>query len=420
MTPPKEKFSVPRGMRDFYPEDMAIRNHLFDSWRQASAHHGFEPYDAPVVETLDLLKRKSGEEIVHQIYAFKDKSGRDLALRPEMTPTLARMIAARQGALSFPIKWYTIAQCFRYERMTRGRKREHYQWNLDIIGEPSVSAEVEVIATAVQGLRLAGLQDGDYFVRYSSRRLLAELLDTLGIPPDLHAATFLALDKKDKTDDIGAQLVGESFTDAQWASVEKILNLESLDEAGELLPDDSESLAQLRQFTQSLSHYGLENIVRFDISVVRGLAYYTGIVFEAFDAKGEFRAIFGGGRYDDLLRDVGGKPETGVGLGFGDVVVCELLEALGRTGAGHTRVDVAVGYMSDAQRPAAMRIARELRNNPSAVDLALSSEKPKQFFSRVGGGHYKEAIYLGPDDVDSGKARMKDLETREEREISIP
>jgi histidyl-tRNA synthetase len=188
-------FQAPRGMRDFYPEDMAARNAVFDVWKNASSRHGFVPYDACVVEQLSLLKRTSGEEIVDQIYAFTDKSGRELALRPEMTPTLARMVAARQTALTMPLKWYTIAQCFRYERMSKGRKREHYQWNLDIIGEPSVAAEVDVLATAATALSSLGLSAADYRIHFNSRALLADLLSSAGIPPEQHASCLLALDK---------------------------------------------------------------------------------------------------------------------------------------------------------------------------------------------------------------------------------
>ena len=179
MASPSQKTAPPRGMRDFYPEEMRPRTALFDTWRQAACGSGFEEYDACVVESLPLLKRKAGEEIVDQIYAFEDKSGRELALRPEMTPTLARMVAAREGALRFPIKWFTIAQCFRYERTTRGRKREHYQWNLDIIGEPSIAAEAEVIATAVAAMSGLGLNRDHYRIRFSSRALLAELLSRI-------------------------------------------------------------------------------------------------------------------------------------------------------------------------------------------------------------------------------------------------
>ena len=186
----------PRGMRDFYPEDMVLRNRVFDAWRAAAVASGFEHYDACVVESLALLKRKAGEEVENQVYAFQDKSGRDIALRAEMTPTLARMVAQRQGSLQFPLKWFCIAQCFRYERMTKGRKREHYQLNLDVVGEEAVSGEAEVLAAAIDAMRRMGVPDGAYRVRLSSRALLAELLAASGIAEDRHASVFLALDKR--------------------------------------------------------------------------------------------------------------------------------------------------------------------------------------------------------------------------------
>jgi histidyl-tRNA synthetase len=408
-------------MRDFYPEDMVVRNRIFDSWRVAAERHGFRAYDAPVVEHLDLLKRKSGEEIINQIYAFKDKSGRELALRPEMTPSLARMIAARQGSLTFPVKWYTIAQCFRYERMTRGRKREHYQLNLDIVGEASVTAEVEIIATAVLSLSLLGLHADDYNVFFSSRTLLGDLLVSLDVPPNLHEATFLALDKRGKIseDELLAMLRDAGHTRQHCDAIFRLMDVDTLDQAAALLPDDTPSLNEVQAFSAAAEHYELSDILRFDISVVRGLTYYTGIVFEAYDPGKSSRAILGGGRYDDLLQNVGGKPQTGVGLGFGDVVVTDLLRELGREDKKAGLNDVALGYMEVAQRNLAMRLACKLRSQGANVDLALSTEKARQFFSRVAKQNYAKAAYLGPDDVTRGSVRIKDLQSREESEIPI-
>ncbi|MCE9615009.1 MAG: histidine--tRNA ligase [Lentisphaerae bacterium] len=414
-------FAAPRGMRDFYPEDMAFRNLLFDTWRRAADMHAFEPYDAPVVESLELLQRKAGEEIVHQIYAFQDKSGRDLALRPEMTPTLARMIAARQGSLAFPLKWYAIAQCFRYERMTRGRKREHFQWNLDIIGEPSLSAEVEVLATAVDALTRLGLGRADVRIHYSSRALLAALLTAFGIATDHHPATFLALDKRGKIsdEDIGALLHASGLNDSQCEAVWRLLRLETLEAALAILPPDSPVVADLSLFTRLLAEHEMADMMQFDISIVRGLAYYTGIVFEAFDARRQFRALFGGGRYDNLLASVGGRPTTGVGLGFGDVVIAELLMEWGRMPVDAMRGDLTIGYMQPEQRACATTLALALRRDGRQVDLALACEKPKHFFSRASRRPFRSAIYIGPDDVSRGHARLKDLETRAETEIPL-
>jgi histidyl-tRNA synthetase len=415
-------FSAPRGMRDFYPEDMVVRNRIFDAWRQSAELHGFVPYDACVVETLDLLKRKAGEEIVEQIYTFLDKSGRELALRPEMTPTLARMVAARQTALSFPIKWHTIAQCFRYERMTRGRKREHYQWNLDIVGEPAVSAEVEIIAAAVEALRRMGLTPADFKVHYNSRRLIGDLLVALGIPDPLHGGIFLVLDKRGKIDDenMRVMLVEKGLDAAAVASVFRLFEVHTLDQAGLLLPGSSASLDRLLEFQSLAVEYGLRAAIQFDIGVVRGLSYYTGIVFEAFDTARECRAIFGGGRYDNLLSDIGGKPETAVGLGFGDVVVADLLEARGKLpaltqGSG----GLAVSYMQPEQRAAAMALATARRRSGGPVDLALSPEKAKHFFARAAKAGCAHAIYLGPDDLAKGTLRIKDLAAFTQSEVSI-
>jgi histidyl-tRNA synthetase len=414
-------FSPPRGMRDFYPEDMALRNAIFEAWMAAARRFGFEHYDACVVESLDLLKRKGGEEIVDQIYTFKDKSDRDLALRAEMTPTLARMIVARQHELAFPIKWFTIAQCFRYERMTRGRKREHYQWNLDIVGEPSMMAEAEVIATAVQALRLLGLNTADVKVHVNSREVLAEILSKLGIPRDHHAATFLALDKRGKLPDeeIVALLKINGLDQAHIDPVFRILNLKTLDELAAMLGERTPALDRLLEFFELMKHYGAADMVEFDISVIRGLGYYTGIVFEGFDTAHSLRAIFGGGRYDNLLSDIGGKPATAVGLGFGDVVIAELLADKGILPHPSAQRDVAVAFMDDTQRLAALQITRILRESGINVDVGLHPEKPKNFFGRAGKGGFRRAILVGPDDLTRGTVRIKNLADRTETEMSL-
>jgi histidyl-tRNA synthetase len=422
VTQPSITLAPPRGMRDFYPADTARRDAIFAAWRAAARRFGFEPYDACVVESLDLLKRKAGEEIVDQIYTFRDKSGRDLALRPEMTPTLARMVAARRGALSFPLKWTTVAQCFRYERTTRGRKREHYQWNLDIIGEDSVAAELEVIAAAVDAMLALGLPRSAFRVHVSSRALLGDLLAELGIAPGHHAAVFLALDKLGKLDDaaIRAMLVDAGLDAAAVARVFTLLAVADLDDAAARFRRPPESLARLRTLFAWAGTAGIADCLVFDLRVVRGLAYYTGIVFEAFDRARALRALFGGGRYDNLLGEIGGTPLTGVGLGFGDVVIAELLDEEGVTFGADRAALLALGFMEEAQREAALRLAAALRSGGQAVELALRPEKAKAFFTRTGKGGYSEAVYLGPDDVTTGTARVKNLATRAEREISLP
>ena len=406
----KISFEPPRGMRDFYPADMAWRDRVFGAFRAAADAAGFEPYDACVVESYELLARKAGEEVGDQIYHFLDKSERHLALRAEMTPTLARMVAQRQKELSFPLKWTTVAQCFRYERTTKGRRREHYQWNIDIIGEESVMAEVEVIGAAVDALRRMGLSDGDFRVRVSSRRFLGELLAKSGIAPERHAQVFLALDKRGKMPDaeIAAMLRDGGLSEAETAAAFAVMDTKDFSGCPELV-----ELFRLAEVV------GFAGVLQFDISVIRGLSYYTGIVFECFDTAGEFRAIFGGGRYDNLLTAIGGEPATAVGLGFGDVVVTELLKSrLGENAATAPR-GTAVGFMFPEQREAALALAARLRRGGETVDLALKAQKPKKFFAHAADKGAAKAVFIGPDDVEHGTVRVKDLSTREECEMSL-
>ena len=406
----KISFEPPRGMRDFYPEDMVWRNKVFDAFRAAGEAAGFDPYDACVVESYELLARKAGEEVGEQIYHFQDKSERHLALRAEMTPTLARMVAQRQKELAFPLKWTTIAQCFRYERMTKGRKREHYQWNMDIIGEESVLAEVEVIGAACDALKRMGLSSADFKVHVSSRKFLGQLLEESGIAPEKHAQVFLALDKRGKMPDteIVAMLKDGGLDENEVKATFAIMETKSYEKCPELV-----ELFQLAEVA------GFADCLMFDIAVIRGLSYYTGVVFECFDTAGEFRAIFGGGRYDNLLTTIGGEPTSAVGLGFGDVVVTELLKSRLGADAAKAKKGVAVGFMFPEQRAAAVKLAAMLRAAGERVDLALKSQKPKKFFSHADSTGAAKAVFLGPDDVEKGVARMKNMETREETEVCL-
>ncbi|MFH1999401.1 MAG: histidine--tRNA ligase [Planctomycetota bacterium] len=403
-------YGPPRGMRDFYPEDMRKRNRLFDCWRSAALKHGFEEYDAPVVETEELLTRKSGEEIVHQIYNFQDKSGRALALRPEMTPSLARMVIARQSSLSFPLKWFSVPQCFRYERMTRGRKREHFQWNLDIIGEEGAIAEAEVLSTALTALISTGLTADDFKVRVGDRRLLEALFNSTGIPTNQFQAVCLALDKRGKiSDEAMAELLKDhGLSPESIDKAFKLVAIESMDEAEHLLKDPT-PLDNLRTVFALMGNYGLAEFLVFDLSIIRGLDYYTGTVFEAFDTQRKFRAIFGGGRYDNLLSSLGGQTVPCVGLGFGDVVVWELLEDLGLGNVDQSSCNVFIGYMSEEEQNLAMKAAGALRKAGRSVMLALKPQKPKKLFasaSKAGAGF---AMFIGPSEREQNSLVVKNL-----------
>ena len=415
------KFAPPRGMRDFYPEDMRKRNRLFDAWRSAALKYGFEEYDAPVVETEELLIRKSGEEIVNQIYSFEDKGGRRLALRPEMTPSLARMVVERQKEFVLPLKWFSMPQCFRYERMTKGRKREHYQWNVDIIGEEGLMAEAEVIGTAITALQTLGLTHEHFQVRLGSRAVLADLYESLELPADKFMAVCLVLDKMEKVPaEVSHQMMtDEGLNDAQIDSVLSLMAVKTIEDAEKLLGKSTENTAAVKELFSLMEIANMLEYVTFDISIIRGLSYYTGIVFEAFDTKRKFRAIFGGGRYDNLLSSLGGKQMPCVGLGFGDVVVQELLNDLAKLDDTTKGVDFAVGFMTPNERDFGMKIASILRRQGYQTTLSLTDERAKKFFNGADRRGARYAIYLGPDEAEQQVVNVKDLQQAEKQLIAL-
>lgn len=421
------KLQPPRGTRDFYPEDLRLRSWLFGHFRAVARSFGFEEVDAPVVEHAELFTRKAGEEIVEQLYHF-ELHGRHLALRPEMTPSIARLVMARAGSLRLPLRWFAITQNWRYERMTRGRRREHYQWNMDIWGEPEVSAEAELVAAVFALLDRLGLEAGDVKVRISSRALLEESLrrSVLRRRPEAFPALCVAIDKLAK---IGRDGVLELLTDAAGAirlsapDAERVvawLGLRDLETAAAGLPADSAAVLQLRQLFEWLDAYGLSDRVEFDTSIVRGLAYYTGVVFEAFDAGRSLRSICGGGRYDALLGSLGGPSIPAVGFGFGDVVILELLQELGRVPPLRRELDAVVFAFGDEQRRAAIRLAAALRAEGDAVELALAGGRLKRALADAARAGARRVYLVGPDEVAAGSALVRDLETGAQSVRALP
>src|SRR5512134_53822 len=342
------------GFRDFYPEDLALRTYIFATWRAVAARYGFEEYDGPPLEALELYTQKSGEEIVGQLYHFRDKGDREVALRPEMTPTLARMVGARAQALRKPIRWYAIPQVFRYERQQRGRLREHFQLNMDIIGEPSAAADAEVIAAAVDVLRACGFGPSEIRVRLSDRRVLAAALGRAGVAEGELEGVLVALDKLERMRDHALELLGRALGgDAGRAEAVAAV-------VSSLATDDlvgSPEAAPLRDCVARLDGMGLGAFVDVDFRIVRGLAYYTGIVFELFDAGRALRAICGGGRYDQLLRQVSGVDLPCVGFGMGDVVLAELLKDGAVERAAPPRLDVFLVAVSGDEERAVLGLA---------------------------------------------------------------
>ncbi|HEY2824406.1 MAG TPA: ATP phosphoribosyltransferase regulatory subunit, partial [Gemmatimonadales bacterium] len=325
------------GFRDFYPEDAVLRNRIFTAWRTVAGRYGFEEYDGPPLEPLELYTQKSGAEIVGQLYEFTDKGDRRVALRPEMTPTLARMVAARASALKKPIRWFSMPQLFRYERQQRGRLREHFQLNMDLIGEPGPLADAEIIAAATDVMRTLNLGPTQVRVRLSDRRVLSALLAAAGVPAEDLLATFVAVDRSERHKQ-PLELVEESLPHltrdraavaARVLEIAQIRGWPALDEALGKMDRGAEVAADLFACRDALGSMGLGEFLDLDLSIVRGLAYYTGVVFELFDAGRSLRAICGGGRYDGLLKALGGVDLPAVGFGMGDVVLGELVKGTG-------------------------------------------------------------------------------------------
>ena len=410
-----------RGTRDFYPEDMRLRNWLFDNFDDAALLHGFQEYDAPVLESEELYTRKQGEEITQQLYNFKDKGDRKVALRPEMTPSLARMVMSRAGALPMPIKWYSIPQCWRYERTQRGRGREHYQWNVDIWGTDEISADAELISVLVTFFRSVGLTEEDLVIKMSSRKVLEEVLGSLGLEGDIFAKTCIIVDKMDKlTADVVSEQLGDlGLEETAIQTIQSTLAIKDMNSLEETLGKESAAVTELTSLFSALEAYGISGWIEFDASIVRGLAYYTGPVFEAHDRAGELRAICGGGRYDKLLSTLGGKDLPATGFGFGDMVIMELLAEKGLVPELIGGVDDVVISLSPELRNAAMSVATSLRNTGKSVDLVLEDKRLKWAFKHAERSGAQRLVMVMPDEWKEGKVKIKDLESGEEIEVSV-
>lgn len=323
-----------KGTRDFYPEQMARRNWIIDGWKKVSLRNGFEEYDGPIFEHLQMYQLKSGQEIVEQLFSLQDRGGRDLAIRPEITPTLARMVNQQINSLPRPIKWFAVPRLCRAERPQKGRLREFFQWNVDIIGEDRADADAEIIFTTIDYLRSVGLTAKDIRAKISSRRLLAAVLTSIGIPAEKLEPVYAVLDKKAKLPpEAFAAVLAEQVPDEdQAAKIHQFMALNSVEAvSGIVQPDEAlaKAIDELQGVFSVLKAMGVAEFCGFDPTIVRGLAYYTGIVFEVHDIAGELRAICGGGRYDNLLRDFGGPPIAATGMGMGDCVLEILLEQRG-------------------------------------------------------------------------------------------
>ena len=413
------------GFRDFYPAEAAFRNHIFAAWREVARRYGFEEYDGPPLEPLDLYVKKSGEEIVGQLYAFEDKGGRQVALRPEMTPTLGRMVAARANALKKPIRWFSMPQLMRYERPQRGRLREHFQLNMDIIGESGPLADAELIAAALDVMRTLGLGPKEVRVKVSDRRVVRSLLDVHGLDEDQIAAAFQVIDKIDRDPrDVLAHrfMTSTGVTDDVAQHVLSIGDLKGRDSVAVALrevPGGPEAGEGLAECVEALEEMGLSEFVEVDLSIVRGLAYYTGVVFELFDTARSLRAICGGGRYDGLLASLGGPDLPAAGFGMGDVVLGELLKEHDAGPPDQGRLDAFLIAVTIEEVPQVLNLAHRLRDAGVRVEFGLKQQSIAKQLKLAAARPASRAVIIGPDERASGQAVVRDMAGGVEEKVEI-
>lgn len=412
----------PRGTRDFPPDEKRLQNWLFGEFEAVSKLFGFEQIDFPVLESEELFFRKAGEEITDQLYNFEDKGGRRVSLRPELTPSLARLALQRGKSLPLPAKWFAIGQCWRYERATRGRRREHYQWNMDILGVPGIEAEAELLAAITSFFSRVGLASQDVGIKVSSRKVLQQVLSTCGVSEEAFGPVCVIVDKMDKIprEKVESMLAEINLKPEIIDKIIEALNIRQLSDLQALLGSDNDAVKDLTRLFQLAESYGYANWLVFDASVVRGLAYYTGIVFEGFDRAGELRAICGGGRYDKLLGTFGGDDQPCVGFGFGDAVIVELLKDKKLLPDLCHKVDDLVLAMDESLMPAACAAAAKLRAAGRSVDVVLEAgKKMKWAFKAAERCNADRLVLLAPDEWEKGMVRVKDLASREEVDLEF-
>jgi histidyl-tRNA synthetase len=391
------------GFRDFLPDDCAVRNYIFARWREVARRYGFIEWDGPVLEPTELYKKKSGAEIVDQLFNFTDKGEREVAMRPELTPTLARVIAAHEREFKKPLKWFSIGQFFRYEKQQRGRLREHFQLNCDIIGEANLAADIELVALCIDVLRAFGFTEKDFVVRISDRDFWTDFLSEKEVSPDRWDELLQAIDKS-----------GREPREKTAGKLGKLA-----DPIFSILKSGGKS-QKLDQLVDGLRERGLSDYVAIDVGIVRGLAYYTGIVFEVFDRSGKFRAIAGGGRYDNLITQLsdGAVSMPALGFAMGDVVLGELInetdhvrQKIKEAIAGNQAIDIYIVIAKEQRRADALKQIQQLRDHGYRVDYPLTSEKVGKQFQTAEQLGARVAVLFGDE---WPQVKVKNLATREE------
>ena len=401
-----------KGTRDFYPEDMAVRRWMFDIIREVSTRFGYQEYDGPCLEFIDLYAAKSGEELVkEQAFVFSSPGDDLLTLRPELTPTLARMVAQQQFEIPMPLRWWSIGPFWRYEKPQRGRTREFFQWNIDLVGTEKVSADAEIVAVAATFLQETGLSPEQVRIFVNNRRLMDSALSRLDIDETLKTRVFRVVDKIDKL----------SKREWQAFALESGMTQEQVDGLLSLLKDEDlwKESDELVAFFELIQSYGVGDYVAFNPKVIRGLDYYTGTVFEAFEIGGKSRAILGGGRYDNLVADVGGNPLPGVGFAMGDVVMELVLRDAGVIPENLGNISqVIVTVFNEETLSESIKVANTLRDAGYRVVLYPEFDKMAKQFKYADRLNIPVAVILGPDELEKSEVAVKNLRTREQVNVS--
>ena len=426
-------FKTLPGFREFYPEDCAKKNYIFGVWRRAARSFGFSEFEPPVLEQLDLFTEKSGEEIKSQLFEFVDKGGRSVSLRPEMTPSLARMVGAKAAGIRRPVKWFAIGENYRYERQQKGRLRAFFQYNADILGEESLDADAEVVALLIESLRGFGLTENEFKLRLGDRTLWVLFLESAGVPDAKIIPVLSVIDKLEKVSPealremAAAALDGTGLdADALVGKIKNFISLRDLDSMrsafdadGELAERVDARIADWRKLISILESLGVGAFISPDLSIVRGLAYYTGFVFEAFQTVGTGRALAGGGRYDNLVKKLGYQDMPAVGFGMGDVTVSDLLELVGKSGELRDAPDAYFVIGSENVRPKALEIISALRRSGVKTDYPLKQASFGKQFKQADAAGAAKAYILGDDELAQGVVKIKDLKSGETSAVAL-
>jgi len=416
------------GFREFYPLDCARRNFVFDAFRRVALRFGFQEFDAPVLEPLELYIEKSGEEIVGQLFNFTDRGDREVAMRPELTPSLARLVGAKASSLGMPVKWFNIGEHYRYERPQKGRLRAFYQFNGDILGEPGPAADAELIALLVEIFRDLGLTEKDFRIRLSDRNLWFLYLEGLGFE---EAKAMEILGVIDKSEKINAEKAMKLFEEvlgdqaaALSAKVDAMKSIRTIEDlqtllAGENLTEDSREkitarLEDWRVLFSYLEALGVDGFIQTDLGIVRGLAYYTGFVFEAFENEGQFRALAGGGRYNDLVKKLGGPDLAAAGFAIGDVTLTDCLDRRNLLPETTPEPDIIAILGGEEERLEALKDLAELRRAGYTIVYPLKNQGFGKQFKNAGKSRAKLALIYGGDELAAGKVKIRNLESGDE------